>query len=316
MSGGEKTRIEKAWARLRVRRAIALVLVFCMAMVGGWGISLSLKGQDLSAGWQGGDSNIGTAALGLPQRMNILLVGSDYRPGEGRPRSDTIIVVSLDYGTGRAAVLSVPRDTRVTIPRHGLDKINAAYAIGGISMTRQVVGELLGIDIPYYIEVDFNGFQKMIDTLGGVTMDVPQRMYYPEEGIDIRPGLQRLDGKDALAFVRFRYYPLGDIERTEQQQRFLVALADETLQVKNLGKLPQLIPALYKNANTNIPASEGLDLVKAAAGFDRSLISTATLPGNFLDISGTSYWVADTKRCRGVLDGMLVEPIPDQDTKA
>ncbi|NPV90668.1 MAG: LCP family protein [Firmicutes bacterium] len=315
MSGRERTRIEKAQARLRVRRAIALVLVFCFAMFGGWGLSFSLQGQDLPVDWQGGDAAAGNAASDLPQRMNFLLVGSDRRPGEGGARSDTIMVVSLDRETGRAAVLSIPRDTRVSIPRHGRDKINTAYAIGGIDLTRQVVGGLLDIDIPYYVEMDFKGFQRIIDTLGGVTMNVEHRMYYPEEGIDLRPGLQRLNGRNALGFVRFRYYPLGDIDRAEQQQKFLVALVEETLQVKNLAKVPQLIPELYKNLKTNIPVSQGLELARLAAGFDPSRISTDTLPGDFLDLQGTSYWEVDAKRCKETLDELLTRPLPSSGPK-
>lgn len=307
----KKTRLDKALARLQVRRLTALALVFLFSLGGGWGIARYLDMRGLPTNdWLSDKPAQGSEKISLPQRINVLLVGSDYRPGEGRGRSDTIIVASLDRASGRMAVLSVPRDTRVNIPQHGIEKINAAYAYGGVELTQQVVEELLGIKIPYYVETNFNGFVDIIDTLGGVTLDVERSMNYPEENIDLKPGLQRLGGEDALGYVRFRNYTDGDIDRTEHQQKFLVALANEVLQVKTLAKLPQLIPQLYKNVETNLALSQGLELASVAAKLDPSKISTATLPGNFLDIPGASYWAVDPKKAKGMLDSLLLEPQP------
>lgn len=309
MADKAPSRMQRAEKRLQRRRMIALAVIFCLSLAGGWGLAQCLDLRENPVGWLLDDSASGSPEIDLPQRMNVLLVGTDKRPGEARARSDTIMVASLDRSSGRIAVLSIPRDTRVNIPGHGFDKINAAHAYGGIELTRQVVSELLGVDLPYYVETDFNGFVEIIDTLGGVTIDVERRMYYPEENIDIRPGLQRLDGEDALGYVRYRYYPNGDVDRTEHQQKFLVALAQEVLQVKTIPKIPQLLPQLYKNVNTNLPLSQGLQLASVAAKLDPSLISTATLPGSFLDLPGVSYWVADPKKTKGMLDSMLVAPV-------
>lgn len=312
MSRRVKTRMEKARERIAVRRLIALALIFVLSLGGGWGLAHYANMRQLPTEWlgdrpaQGSEDN---SQISLPKRMNILLVGTDNRPGEGKARADVIMVASLDRDTGRVALLSVPRDTRVSIPGHGVDKINAAQAYGGVELTCQVVGQLLGINLPYYVETNFNGFEEIIDTLGGVELDVERRMYKPEEGINLKAGPQRLDGKDALAYVRYREYTNGDIDRTEHQQKFLVALAKETLQVKTLVKLPQLIPQLYNSVNTNLPLSQGLELASVVSKLDPSLISTATLPGNFLDLPGVSYWAADPAKTKGIMDRLLMEPL-------
>ncbi|NPV93444.1 MAG: LCP family protein [Firmicutes bacterium] len=236
-----------------------------------------------------------------PGRINILLLGMDARPGEDKARTDTIILASIDRDTKKVALVSIPRDSRVQIPGHGWDKINAAYLIGGPAMTQKIVGDLLGIPVPYYMVTNFQGFQGIVDTLGGVEINVEKRMYYPDEGIDLKPGLQRLNGKDALGYVRYRYDPLGDITRTERQQKFLTALAKEAVQMKTVTKLPKLIPQLKENVNTNLGFSDMLFLAQVAASIDPSNIATQTLPGDFLNIDGASYWEPDRVKAKTVV---------------
>jgi len=142
------------------------------------------------------------------ERTNILVLGVDARPGETTSRSDTMILVSVDPKLNKAAVVSIPRDTKVTI-KGATEKICAANALGGPQLAVSTVEDLMGIDIDYWVEMDFNGFKKIVDTLGGVTITVPQRMYKPSEGIDLQPGTKKLNGSEALAFVRFRDYNMG-----------------------------------------------------------------------------------------------------------
>ncbi|MBO8159729.1 LCP family protein [Thermosyntropha sp.] len=244
-------------------------------------------------------------------RTNILVLGIDKRPGETNARSDTMMLVSIDPKLDKAVVLSIPRDTRVEIKGSPIDKICAANIVGGPRYAVRTVEKLLDVNIDYYVSVDFNGFKEIIDTLGGVTIDVPQRMYKPSEDIDLQPGLQRLNGRQALAFVRFRGYIQGDIARTQMQQQFIRALADEVLKPKTIAKLPSLVKQLNKYVETDMGLTDMIKMASWAPGFSADSIITQTLPGYFYDeynadgIMVASYWIADKKQTAGILDKLF-----------
>ncbi|MBM7867294.1 LytR family transcriptional regulator [Heliobacterium gestii] len=238
----------------------------------------------------------------LKRRMNVLLLAVDNRPGEIDGRTDTIIVASVDRQDKKLYLLSIPRDTRVKIDGHGMDKINAAHMYGGVPLTRKTVEELLGIPIDYYIKTDFNGFREIVDTLGGVEIDIEKNMYHnegnPEDLINLKKGLQRLSGKEALQYVRFRSDELGDISRTQRQQKFLQALAKQALQVNTVWKLPALAPQLVKDVDTNLGAGDLVSLAMKAKDWNAGNIVANTLPGNFVTLNGLSYWQVDPAKSR------------------
>ncbi len=230
-------------------------------------------------------------AMAAEKVLPVLLLGVDHRPGDVG-RADTIIVAFLDLKDKEVRLLSVPRDTFVYLPgRSGGDKINASYAYGGPEETAQAVGDLLGIDISYYIETNFSGFEKIIDTLGGVTINVDQRMYHPAEGINLHKGVQRLNGRDALAYVRYRDYPMGDIDRIKHQQVFFSALADQALQVRNVWKIPVLVSELRAAVKTNLSTARLIELGNLFRGIDSSRVEGYLLPGDPKYIKGISYWI-------------------------
>jgi LCP family protein required for cell wall assembly len=245
------------------------------------------------------------------ERTSILVLGSDERKGETASRSDTIILVTIDPNLNKVAVVSIPRDTRVTLSGGEVGKINAAYAYGGPEASVKAVQNLMGIPVDYYVELNFEGFAKVVDTLGGVTIDVPQRMYKPIEGINLYPGLQRLNGSQALAFVRYRDYQLGDIDRASKQQQFLTALAAEILQPSTIPKLPALINEARPYLDTNMGLKTMLKLSSWAPKFTAESVVSQTLPGYFYDQMGAdnqllqSYWVADKSSVNGLVDKML-----------
>lgn len=238
-------------------------------------------------------------------RLNVLLLGIDARKGEKDARTDSMIVVSIDRATKKIAMVSIPRDTMVEIPGHGREKINAANIYGGVDLARETVEDLLGVEIPYYVKTNFEGFKDIVDTLGGVTIDVEKRMVYRAEGIDLYPGVQRLDGYNALGYVRFRYDTLGDISRTERQQKFLTALAKEMLQASSIIKLPKLVPQIASAVDTNLNVKDMYFLTKVAANIDSQNIVTATLPGIFYNVNGGSYWKADEEQAKLVLNDLF-----------
>lgn len=245
------------------------------------------------------------------ERTNILFLGVDARPGETKARSDTMIFASIDPKLKKVALVSIPRDTRVEVKGSPLNKICTANLFGGPKLAVAKVEELLSVDIDYYVQMNFNGFEEIVDTLGGVDMDVEQRMYKPSEGIDLQPGEQRLDGHDALAFVRFRGYVMGDIDRTSHQQEFIKALAQEMLKPKTIVKLPALIKQTNKYVKTDMGVGDMLKMAKWAPGFNGESIVSQTLPGYFydeIDSRGTlmqSYWVADADIAEDLLDNIF-----------
>jgi LCP family protein required for cell wall assembly len=161
----------------------------------------------------------------------IVILGSDMRPdmGEERGRSDTTILLRLDNEKNLISVMSIPRDLQTEIPGYGTDKFNAAYSDGGPKLTLKVIKELTGLKINHVINIDFLGFVRAVDAIGCVYTDVDRRYYHsnvglpPEEQyseINIQPGYQKLCGKKALQYVRYRHTDT-DIVRSARQQNFL-----------------------------------------------------------------------------------------------
>ncbi|OJZ71902.1 LytTR family transcriptional regulator [Mycobacterium paraffinicum] len=171
---------------------------------------------------------------------NWLLVGSDSRQGLspeqqedlatggdiGSSRTDTILLVHLPelWSGGRVTLVSIPRDSYVPIPGHGKDKINAAFSMGGASLLAQTVEQATGLHLDHYAEIGFGGFAGVVDALGGVTMCPAMPVNDPLAGIDLPAGCQKLDGRNALGYVRTRATPRADLDRMVNQRQFVAAL--------------------------------------------------------------------------------------------
>ncbi|MDD4722947.1 MAG: LCP family protein, partial [Acidaminococcaceae bacterium] len=181
----------------------------------------------------------------LNLKKNIVVMGVDKREGDVG-RSDTLFVVMFDAKNNHASLLSIPRDTMVKIPQNGWDKINHAYAYGGHKMTSQTVEEFLGIRINNYVIIDFKGFVRIIDAIGGIDIDVEKNMHYTDpyddDGlvINLNKGWQHLDGKKAIEYVRYRDEE-GDIGRIKRQQKFIASVYHKITSPKILLKVPGLI---------------------------------------------------------------------------
>ncbi|MEQ8175168.1 MAG: LCP family protein [Syntrophomonadaceae bacterium] len=243
--------------------------------------------------------------------VNILIMGIDARDMSANSRSDTMILASIDTKNKKVAMVWIPRDTRVEPSTGKQVKINSINLTKGPEGACQVVGDLLGTKVDYYVVTNFWGFEKIIDTLGGVTIDVETdfKHYDPDPylNINIPKGTQRLNGENALKYVRYRGGPTADIGRTQRQAKFLKALAKEVLQTKTITKLPDLVPQLMDSVKTNIPMTDLVYLVTAAKDFTNSEIITQTLPGYSFTSpkDGASYWEADKKVSIGLIDALL-----------
>ncbi|OMC53307.1 LytTR family transcriptional regulator [Mycobacterium sp. IS-836] len=171
---------------------------------------------------------------------NWLLVGSDSREGltadqqqdlstggdVGAGRTDTILLVHVpSFGSSTpATMVSIPRDSYVPIPGHGRDKINSAFAMGGAALLTQTVEQATGLRLDHYIEIGFGGFAALVDALGGITVCPVAPITDPLAGIDLPAGCQKLEGRNALGYVRSRATPRADLDRMVNQRQFMSAL--------------------------------------------------------------------------------------------
>ncbi len=235
------------------------------------------------------------------QRVNVLLLGTDRREGEtDLPRSDTIMVLTIDPQSRTAGVLSLPRDLWVTIPGYGNDRINAAFELGerarpqgGPELTRKTVEGLLGVPIHHYAIVGFTGFTRLVDQVGGVVVDVERPIKddeYPDQNYSTRriyfqPGLQRLSGETALWYVRTRHAD-SDFGRARRQQQFLLALRKQVLQLELLPRTPAILASLSDTLRTDFRPQE----ILALAGVARE-IDTSKLVNRVVDETMTTHWV-------------------------
>ena len=243
-------------------------------------------------------------------KATVMIMGVDER-ADDVGRSDTLMIATLDPDKNQAALLSVPRDTRVKIKGHGFDKINAAYAYGGRKLTQETIESLLNTHIDHYIKINVHGFTKIIDALGGIDIDVEKRMYYEDpwddDGglyIDLQPGMQHMDGKTAITYVRYRDEE-GDIGRIKRQQNFMKAVMDKLVSPTIIPKLPAIVSAVSDSVETDMSVSEILSFLGTLQDVKDNGLKSEMLPGKPVYIEGISYWVPDISKTRQILANTL-----------
>jgi len=264
--------------------------------------------------------------------MNVLLVGSDTRentegelaeatgrddPTTAGRRSDTMMVLHVDPGSRKAAILSIPRDLWVPISGQGYSaKINTAYAVGGAPLLVETIQESLGITVNHYVEVDFVGFQNIVNTVGGVNVYFSSPARDRFSGLDIAdPGCVSLDGFQALGFVRSRHYESyeagqwrsdggNDFQRIERQQDFIRRMVAKASGVRNPLKINELVNIGVNNVTLDRGMSMGnvLDLANRFKSFDPQAVDMYTLPATGLEIKGQSALQLDADEAQVYID--------------
>ncbi len=221
--------------------------------------------------------------------------------------SDSMLLLRFNPQTEQMVVLSLPRDTR-TYVRGRLTKLNEANRDGGPALTAESVSDLLGgVAIDRYVRINVQGVEKLIDALGGVTVNVPQDMKYQDDSqhlyINLKAGEQALNGDQSLQFLRFRYDAYGDIGRIQRQQMFMRALTEQTLNPATITRLPKILSVIQSNVDTNLSVEELLALVGYGAQTNRSNVQMLMLPGTFSRPQdfALSYWLPNY----GDIDGMV-----------
>ncbi len=266
-------------------------------------------------------------------RVNILLLGVDLRcDEEGPTHSDTIIVATVDPLSRTASLLSLPRDLWVEIPNYGVNRINQAYFLGqafdypggGAQLAVETVEAFLGIPIDHYVTVDFKAFTDFVDLMGGVIVDVPERIVdpnYPDncygyDPLTIEAGRQRLDGATALKYARTRVTFGGDVDRAGRQQEVIMAVRDQATQLDTLPQLliraPELWQSFQKNVTTSMNLTEALQLANLLRTVPRDNFNNRVLDYSFVydDVTfdGQQVLVPIREQVRQLRDELFAPP--------
>ncbi len=239
------------------------------------------------------------------ERVNLLFLATD----ESGLLTDTVMLLSFDSNRERLNILSIPRDTRIR--RDGsYYKFNSLYGLGDEGSRHRepirYVKELTALPIHYYAVLKPDGVRELVDTLGGVWIDVPERMYYrdPEQNltIDLSPGYQLLDGEKAVQFTRFRAgYADADLGRIDAQQMFLRELIRQKAKPRYLGKAAEIFMELSKYVDTNLKVSDLPLFVGFFKDFDHYEICTYRMPLSEAYVNGISYVICDVPKTRELI---------------
>ncbi|WJH30910.1 LCP family protein [Paenibacillus sp. CC-CFT742] len=223
--------------------------------------------------------------------FNALIMGVDERVND-RGRSDTMIVLSVNPAKKSVLMLNIPRDTRTTIVGHGTeDKINHAYAFGGVNMSVQTVEQFLDVPIHYYMKVDMEGFAQIIDLIGGVDVNNPFAFEY--EGYKFEQGNIHLDGSAALGFSRMRYDdPKGDLGRNDRQREIIKQALKNTVQVSNVFQFESLLGKVGDHVRTDITFD---DMKKMFTNYRTVMehIDSVEIKGTGKKIDGIYYYMVE-----------------------
>lgn len=251
--------------------------------------------------------------------VNILVMGVDVgtvgaKEEDNHKRTDTIILINYDPKSSRANLISIPRDTLIIIKGKN-QKINAANAIGGVAYLINAVESMLDVKINYFGKVDYSGFRELVDIIGGVDLKIPSRMDYDDPGQNLhihfnKDDIVHLDGKKAEEFFRWRKnndgtgLVDGDLGRIQNQHLFIEKVIDKFKSVAILPKIPDILQAIPKYAETNMDAESLLKYGSAILRIGKENITMQTLQGDLANIDGISYVIYDVKKNDKILSAL------------
>ncbi|MFA0846207.1 LCP family protein [Methanobacterium formicicum] len=230
------------------------------------------------------------------ERINILFLGADARTPQTQGYTDSINILSIDKNTKEVSILSIPRDTKVQIAGKGVDKINSAYAYGDINTTKETVENFLKVRIDYYVLVDFTDFKELVDSLGGITMNVEPHISAVRPELHGKTGVSKLTGDEALIYVRFRQDSESEGGRMKRHREAITAIINEALNPSNILQAPTVLNQLRKNVKTDIPPLETTVIEKLITGFNIDNAKTGVVTGEYTHINGINYMIPDMNK--------------------
>ena len=233
----------------------------------------------------------------------VLIMGVDRRDGDVG-RSDTLMLAAVDEEQGRATLLSIPRDTRVEVGTYGYDKINHAYAFGGHEMTLAAVEKIVGVPVTHYVLIDTSAFERIVDAVGGVDINVEKRMHYEDPWddngglvIDLQPGEQHMTGAQAIQYVRYRDGE-GDIGRIARQQHFMRALLAQLLSPQVIPRLAAVVDEVKNAVETDLTTRQLLTLATRLKEIEAGGMTMQMVIGTPAYLGDISYWIPDLVETR------------------
>ncbi len=250
----------------------------------------------------------------LSRYQNILLLGVDNNGPNTLPfsgvRSDTIIILSVDIHGKSVNAISIPRDSKVYLAdEHGVQKINAAYAIGGIELTKKTIEETFGIKIHNYVIINTQGVVKLIDALGGIPIHIDQNMKYNDYSAKLKINLPKgdyvLNGQEAEEYLRFRKDSLGDIGRVHRQQKFVKALIEKIKSPDALKKIPEALKIAGLYSRTDLNLYQMSQYAAIAREIDLNKVEFMMLPGAPNKKGIISYWILDFDKTQQVINRLI-----------
>jgi LCP family protein required for cell wall assembly len=284
----------------RTKKIVIGVIAALVIVLAGAGISAAVWYNNVANNIKGSQSVSNLAAPAANEPYYVLLMGSDSRSGEwddskdnAGERSDSIMVARIDEKNKKVSIISVPRDLRVYVEGHGYQKINSVVEYGGYELLIDKLNDILGIKINYYATVYFSGFRELVNTLGGVTVEVPAGTASPEGDMLPVGDAVTLDGDQALILARCRHgipedqgvYAMGDYQRTLNQRNLIKAIANKVLE-QDITKMPALVESLSKCVETNMSIDRIVSLAQNLKGMDTSTIASSQLPIGSATING------------------------------
>ena len=298
--GKKKRKLKKPY---RILRGIYMVIVVIAALIVlGYAVyKIAIPEPEMSPDPAGSSSAVQASTPGMEdgahqrkeQTYTFLLAVPDQESGN----ADGIMVVTYDVPNQKVGLLSIPRDTLVMKKN---PKINSSMK-AGIDNLEEVVSDLVGFPIDYYITLDLDAFIEIVDAVGGVDFDVPVEMYYDDPAQDLhihyKPGMQHLNGQQAMEVCRFRHnadgtgYPLGDVQRAETAQKMMLTIAKKVMSVDSLLNINEFVGIVERNIETDLKGTDIAWFAAKALGLNLSTgVSSDTLPGDGnVTYRGTSY---------------------------
>lgn len=253
----------------------------------------------------GNEAAVSNKGKKVDDEILVLLVGVDASQNKENPeptRTDTIMLCKINSKTGKVDLLSIPRDSRVKV-RDEFTKVNHAHAYGGIELTLKTLRDFLGFDIDYYAEVNFEAVENIVDSMGGVNYKVPDGVTINADGVNIKPGMNKMNGKEVLTYLRARsIYENADLGRVNAQQQFLKAMVNEMVKKSKSISMTSLVESYFKDVKTNLPMATMLDIASKISNFSSDKFSTYTVPGTPSMIDGVSYYIPDFEKTWDIVD--------------
>jgi LCP family protein required for cell wall assembly len=301
------------WVSFLKWGGLALLVVLIALVV--WGY-VWLKGKEGKMKLPAVAATLDKKVSGQPDTTLIMGVDKGSVPGEAESRADILMLVTVNPSGNKAAVISIPRDTRTTIPGHkGDEKINAAHAFGGPQLMIETVRDFTGLPINHFVEIDFQGFKDIVNALGGVKMHIEKAIHDKYAG-DVPAGDVVLNGDQALALVRARHdvkaVPEGDLDRVKNQRSFLQAMLSTISHQRNPFKAMKVVDAVSKDVKTDLTFLKMLSLGRKLKGGN---LQMSTVPGSAKIVGGLWYYIANTTEFQRMLESFKSkQEVPSENT--